>query len=67
MMPRVAARLVRRYDFEVLDANKFRRVARLTTCPARQILRWVRRRYRADHIVPATDDSPAGYTNGVKS
>jgi cytochrome P450 len=40
----ILARLVRRYDFEVLDAHKVRPVARLTTRPARQILCRVRRR-----------------------
>ena len=38
------ARLARRYDFETLNANGVRPVARLTTRPVRQIRMRVRRR-----------------------
>lgn len=40
----ILARLVRRYDFELVDADRVRPVARLTTRPAEQIVCRVRRR-----------------------
>jgi cytochrome P450 len=43
----ILARLCRRYDFEVLDADRIRPVARLTTRPERQLMCRVRRRVAA--------------------
>lgn len=43
----ILARLCRRYDFEVLDADRIRPVARLTTRPERQLMCRVRRRASA--------------------
>ena len=40
----ILARLVRRYDFEAIDADRVRPVARLTTRPAQQVSCRVRRR-----------------------
>jgi cytochrome P450 len=40
----ILARLCRRYDFEVLDADRIRPVARLTTRPEQQLMCRVRRR-----------------------
>jgi len=40
----ILARLVRRYDFEALEPNQVRPVARLTTRPAKEIMVRVRRR-----------------------
>jgi cytochrome P450 len=41
----ILARLVRRYDFELVNAERVRPVARLTTRPAEQIMCRVRRRH----------------------
>jgi cytochrome P450 len=40
----ILARLCRRYDFEILDADRIRPVARLTTRPEKQLMCRVRRR-----------------------
>jgi cytochrome P450 len=40
----ILARLCRRYDFQILDADRIRPVARLTTRPERQLMCRVRRR-----------------------